>query len=111
PPPAALPPFPSRSGSVGGYAVDRHPEPTACVRPVLLGGGRGDAERRSRLLDGEAGEEPELDQFSLARVLRFELLESRIQGDQAVAVPILEGLLDVVEVEPVASPSGLAGLV
>jgi hypothetical protein len=30
--------------------------------------------------------------------------------DQAVAILLLEGLVDVVEVEPVAFPSGLAGL-
>ena len=62
-----------RSGSPSTDSVDRHPEPAAGVRPVLLGGGCGDAERGGRLLGGEAGEEPELDQLGLPRVLRFEL--------------------------------------
>ena len=69
-----------------------------------------DAQRGGRLLGGEAGEEPELDQLGLARVLRFELPEGLVQGEQAVAVPLLQGRLDVVEVEPAASAPGLAGL-
>jgi hypothetical protein len=102
--------FSSLSGEVTGQAVDRHPEPASGVRPVLLGGGGGDAERRGRLLDGEAGEEPELDRLGLARVLRFELPEGLVQGEQAVAVPLFPGRLDLVEVEAATSAPGLAGL-
>src|SRR5262249_20011448 len=51
--------------------------------PVLLGGGQGDAQRR-RLLGGEAGEEAELDQVGLARVLRLQLPEGLVQGEQFV---------------------------
>src|SRR5262249_39694356 len=75
--------FFSRSGPVAGQAVDRHPEPAAGVCPVLLGSGGGDAERGGRLLGGEAGEEPGLDQLGLARGLRFELPEGLVQGKQA----------------------------
>jgi hypothetical protein len=66
---------------VAGHAVDRHPEPASGIRPVLLGSGGGDAERGGRLLGGEAGEEPELDQLGLARVFRFELPEGLVQGE------------------------------
>src|SRR5262245_60972475 len=92
--------FSSRSGPVAGHAVDRHPEPAAGVRPVLLGGGGGDAQRGGRLLGGKAGEEAELDQLGLARVLRFELPEGLVQGEQTVAVPLLQDRLDIFEVEP-----------
>src|SRR5262245_27794300 len=102
--------FSGRSGPGAGPAVDRYPEPAAGVRPVLLGGGERDAQRGGRLLGGEAGEEPELDQLGLARVLRLELPEGLVQDEQAVAVPLLRGRLDVVEVEPAASAPGLAGL-
>src|SRR5262249_29737750 len=78
--------FSGRSGPVAGRAVDRHPEPAAGVGPVLLGGGGGDAEGGGGLLGGEAGEEAELDQFGLARVLPLELAEGLVQGEQAVAV-------------------------
>ena len=72
----------SRSGPVAGRAVDRHPEPAPGVRPVLLGGGGGDAEGGGGLLGGQAGEEPELDQLGLPRVLRLELPEGLVQGEQ-----------------------------
>src|SRR5262252_7141869 len=86
--------FPGRSGPVAGQAANRHSEAAAGVRPVLLGGGGGDAERGGRLLGGEAGEEPELDQLGLARVLSFELPEGLVQGEQAVAVLLLQRRLD-----------------
>src|SRR5262249_54011502 len=102
--------FCGRSGPAAGQAVDRHPEPAAGVGPVLLGGGEGDAEGGGRLLGGEAGEEAELDQRGLARALRLELAEGLVQGEQAVAVPLLQGRLEVVEVEPAPPAPGLAGL-
>src|SRR4051812_31832218 len=102
--------FSRRSGPAAGRAVDRDPEPAPGVRPVLLDGGERDAERGGRLLGGEAGEEPELDELGLARVLRFELPEGLVQGEQAVAVRLLQDRLDVVEVKPSASAPGLAAL-
>src|SRR4029077_7509583 len=62
------------------------------------------------LLGGEAGEEPELDQLCLARVLRFEQPEGLVQGEQPVAVPLLQRPREGVEAEPAASAPGLAGL-
>src|SRR5262245_8023997 len=102
--------FSRRSGPAAGRAVDRDPEPASGVRPVLLGGGERDAQRGGRLLGAQAGEEPELDQRGLAWVLRFEPAEGLVQGEQAVAVPVLQGRLDVVEVKPAASAPGLAAL-
>src|SRR6516165_7260755 len=99
-----------RSGPAAGGAADGDPEPASGVRPVLLGGGERHAQRGGRLLGAEAGEEPELDELGLAGVLGFEPPESLVQGEQAVAVPLVPGRLEVVEVEPAASAAGLAGL-
>jgi hypothetical protein len=73
--------FRGRSRPAAGQAVDRHSEPATGVRPVLLDRGSGDAECGGRLLGSEAGEEPELHQLSLARILHFELPEGLIQGE------------------------------
>src|SRR5262249_59115473 len=96
-----------RSGPAAGGGVDGDPEAAAAVGQVLLGGGGRDAQRRGRLLGGEAGEEPELDQGGLARVLRLEPPEGLVQGEQAVAVALFQGRLDGVEVQPAAPASGL----
>src|SRR5262249_62370055 len=80
------------------------------VRADRLGGRGGSPEGGGRLLGGEAGEEPELDQLGVPRVLRLELPDGLIQGEQVVTGRLFQDRLDVVEIEPAAAAAVLDGL-
>src|SRR5829696_2841940 len=74
----------ARSAPVFGMAVDRDAEPAPGVGPVLLGRGQRDAQGGGGLFGGEPGKEPEFDERGLAGVVRFELPEGVVQGEQPV---------------------------
>src|SRR5262249_1254533 len=61
-------------------AVNGDTQPAAGVGPIVVGGGRGNAKRLSRLLDRHAREKAELDQFGLPPVELFKVRQCLIQS-------------------------------
>src|SRR5262245_5315310 len=59
----------------GRVAHDLLVQPGACVGPVAVRGGRGDAQGVGRLIDGQAGEVAQFDQVRLDRILPGQLLQ------------------------------------
>jgi hypothetical protein len=57
-------------------------QPGAGVAPGAVGGGQGDVQALRRLLEGQEGEEAQLDQPGLERVVGRELLQGLVQGQQ-----------------------------
>src|SRR5262249_29468789 len=59
-------------------------QPGAGVAPATVGGGQGNVQAFGRLLQSQAGEEAQLDELGLERVMGRELLQRVVQGQQLV---------------------------
>src|SRR5262249_8975461 len=74
-----------------GPSRDLRLEPALGVGPVVVGGRDGNAERLRRLVPGQSGEEPQLDQFRRAGGFSFQLVKRFDESEQVKVGPVKLG--------------------
>src|SRR5271166_4350570 len=95
------------ASSDGGAAIsfDLQTEPASGVRPVIVGGRRGNAEGLCRLGDRQASKETKLDDVCAPPVHSLELLERLVEG-QEIDTRSGNGRLNVCQILTIIFPAG-----
>lgn len=93
-------------------SLDLAVEPGARVGPMTFGGRLGEPEHPAGLLEGQPGEELELDQLRFGRIRPLEPLQGLVQGKQRLVVHAGRkfGPVEIVQAHPFAAAAVSSGL-